>query len=249
MTRLIRAEVLKLRTTQVWFWLLLASVGVCILAAVASLASDDVHKPTDVALIFANANGGLVTAFIVGILGITTELRYQTFTPTVLITPSRFAIVAAKLITYALAGAAYAVVGIVIQLAIVLPWLASRNIDFELGADVRHALVGLVLAFVLFAIMGVGGGSLLRNQILAITLGLVFLLVIDNLIGAIPGVRAAFPYTPEGAMLSILYPSGGESHPDGVTLLSWPGGITVLLLWALVPAAMGAALTLSRDIT
>jgi ABC-2 type transport system permease protein len=102
---------------------------------------------------------------------------------------------------------------------------------------------------VLFAIMGIGIGSLLRNQSLAISLGLVFLLVINNLIAAIPGVRAAYPYTPIGAMISVIYPPGSDSNPDGITLLSRPGGITVLLLWALVPAVIGAALTLNRDIT
>ena len=248
MIRLIRAELRKLRTTQVWFWLLLACLAVSILAAVASLASHDVQRPSDVAKIFANANGGLAVAFILGILGITTELRYQTFTSTVLITPSRWAIVMAKLVTYSLVGAAYAMIGILVQLAITLPWLSRKHIAFQIGGEAGHAMLGLVLAFALFAVMGVGVGSLLRNQGLAISLGLVFLLVVDNLIAAIPGVRAAFPYTPEGAMISVLYPPGGDS-PDGVTLLSWPGGTAVLLLWALVPAAMGAALTLRRDIT
>jgi len=81
-------------------------------------------------------------------------------------------------------------------------------------------MVGLVLVFVLFAIMGIGFGSLLRNQGLAISLGLVFLVVINNLIGAIPGVRAAFPYTLVGAMISVAYPPDSDSSPGGVTLLS-----------------------------
>ena len=96
MIRLVRAELLKLRTTQVWFWLLLASLAVSVLAAVAGLASDEVRKPADVATIFANANGGLAVAFILGILGITTEFRHQTFTSAVLATPSRWAIVSAE---------------------------------------------------------------------------------------------------------------------------------------------------------
>lgn len=60
-------------------------------------------------------------------------------------------------------------------------------------------------------------------------------------------MRAAFPYTPTGATISVLYPPG-DADPKGVTLLSWPGSITVLLLWALVPAVGGAALTLNRDV-
>ena len=246
--RLIRAELLKLRTTQVWFWLLLASLSVGVLAAVAALATDDVEEPADVATIFANANGGLTVVFILGILGITTEMRYQTFTSTVLTTPSRFAIMAAKLVTYLLVGAGYAVLGILVQLAIVIPWLRSKHIDFELGGDVGHAMVGLIVVFALFAIMGIGVGSVLRNQGLAISLGLVFLLVINSLIAAIPGVRAAYPCTPAGAMISVIYPPGADA-PDEVAMLSRPGGIVVLLLWALLPAVIGATITLNRDIT
>ena len=248
MTGQLRAEFLKLRTTQVWFWLLLASVAVSVLAAVAGLASDDVRKPHGVATMFANANGGLAVAFVLGILGITTEFRYQTFTPTVLGTPSRWAIVSAKLITYALAGVGYAAIGIAVQLAIAAPWLSSKGIDLDLGGEVGRVIIGLVAVFGLFAVMGVGIGALLRNQILAMSLGLVFLLLINNLIGAIPGVWHAFPYTPEGAMLSILYP-GSNNGPDGVDQLSTAGGVGVLVLWALIPAALGAAISLKRDIT
>jgi hypothetical protein len=246
--RLVRAELLKLRTTQVWFWLLLASLAVSVLAAVAGLASDDVRKPADVATIFANANGGLAVAFVLGILGITTEFRHQTFTPAVLATPSRWAIVSAKLLSYALVGAAYAAMGIAVQLAIAVPWLSSKDIDLELGGGVGHAMLGLVLVFALFAVMGVGIGALLRNQVLAISLGLVFLLLINNLLAAIPGVKSAFPYTPEGAMIGIIYP-GGNNGPEGVDLLSTGGSVIVLMLWALIPAALGAAVTLNRDIT
>jgi ABC-2 type transport system permease protein len=96
MIQLVRAELLKLRTTQVWFWMLLLAIAVGVLAVVATLASNDVKSPADVPLLFANANGAIVTAFILGVLGITTEFRYQTITPTVLQTPSRWTVVAAN---------------------------------------------------------------------------------------------------------------------------------------------------------
>ena len=49
MIRLVRAEFVKLRTTQVWFWLLLAAVAVTALLVVAQLAPHDaIHNETDV---------------------------------------------------------------------------------------------------------------------------------------------------------------------------------------------------------
>ena len=129
-----------------------------------------------------------------------------------------------------------------------MPWLSSKGIELQLTAEAGQAMVNLVLLFVLFAVMGVGLGALLTSQALALSLGLVFLLVVSNIIAAIPGVNAAFPYLPEGAMIAVLYP-GGHNGPDGVTLLSAGGGIIVLLVWTLIPASLGAALTLNRDIT
>ncbi len=207
MIQLVRAELLKLRTTQVWFWMLLLAIAVGVLAVVATLASNDVKSAADVPLLFANANGAIVTAFILGVLGITTEFRYQTITPTVLQTPSRWRVVAAKLLSYAIIGLAYALACLAVQLMIALPWLSAKGIDFSLSdPDLRRAIFGFPVIFLLLAIMGIGVGALLRNQIVAMVVGLVFLLALENILVAIPKVRSAYPYLPGGAMQGVLYP-------------------------------------------
>jgi hypothetical protein len=249
MIQLVRAELLKLRTTQVWFWMLVLAIAVGVLAVVATLASNDVKSPDDVPLLFANANGAIVTAFILGVLGITTEFRYQTITPTVLQTPSRWTVVAAKLLSYAIIGLAYALACLAVQLAIALPWLSAKGIDFSLSdPDLRRAIFGFPVIFLLFAIMGIGVGALLRNQIVAMVVGLVFLLALENILVAIPKVRSAYPYLPGGAMQGVLYPPD-TAGPDGVDLFGATGSLLVLLAWALIPALIGAAYTLTRDIT
>ena len=248
MIQLVRAELLKLRTTQVWFWMLLLAIAVGVLAVVATLASNDVKSAADVPLLFANANGAIVTAFILGVLGITTEFRYQTITPTVLQTPSRWT-VAAKLLSYAIIGLAYALACLAVQLMIALPWLSAKGIDFSLSdPDLRRAIFGFPVIFLLFAIMGIGVGALLRNQIVAMVVGLVFLLALENILVAIPKVRNAYPYLPGGAMQGVLYPAD-EPGPDGVDLFGTTGSLLVLLAWALIPAVIGAAYSLTRDIT
>ena len=249
MIQLVRAELLKLRTTQVWFWMLLLTIAVGVLAVVATLASNDVKSPADVPLLFANANGAIVAAFILGVLGITTEFRYQTITPTVLQTPSRWMVVAAKLFSYAIIGLAYALACLAVQLMIALPWLSAKGIDFSLSdPDLQRAIFGFPVIFLLFAIMGIGVGALLRNQIVAMVVGLVFLLALENILAAIPTVRNAYPYLPGGAMQGVLYPPD-KAGPDGVDLFGTTGSLLVLLAWALIPALIGAAYTLTRDIT
>src|SRR3954468_8858527 len=249
MIRLVRAEFLKLRTTQVWFWLLLADVALGAALAIGSLAANAIKKPSDVPFIFATSNTAAIIVIVLGILGITTEYRYLTITPTVLLTPSRWAIVSAKLVVYSLVGLAYAIVCVAVQLAISVPWLSSKNIDFDLGlSDVRRSLLGLPVVFVLYAVIGVGIGALLRNQILAITMTLVFLLVVQNIVAAIPGVRHAWNYLPAGATTTILYPHD-TNGPGDIPPTSVGVALLILLLWSLVPAAVGASFTMNRDIT
>jgi ABC-2 type transport system permease protein len=247
--RLIRAEFVKLRTTQVWFWLLIAALAISVLVVLGSFLSDSgVQTKADVPQIFASADTASLAVFVLGVLGVTTEYRYQTITPTVLITPSRWTLISAKLIAYAVLGILYALACVVLQLAMVLPWLASRNISFDLGdPDLRRALFGLFLVLALYGIVGLGVGALLKNQIVAVTVGVIFLLILQNLLLAIPGVRSAWPYMPAGANAAIL--NNQANAPDVVHILSPAAGVVVLLLWAFVPAIVGASLTMNRDIT
>jgi hypothetical protein len=73
--------------------------------------------------------------------------------------------------------------------------------------------------------------------------------VIENIFLAIPKVREVWPYTPNGGIQAILHTTGSTHVVDDVHLLSTTGGVIVLLLWALVPAIVGAAFTMNRDIT
>ena len=250
MIRLVRAEFLKLRTTQVWFWLLLGAVAVTTLLLVAQLAPHDgVNSDNDVYNVFTASGTAYVVVFVLGVLGVTTEYRYQTITPTVLTTPSRWTLVTAKMIAYALLGAIYALVCVIIQLAVALPWLATKHISVSLTKNhIPAALLGVFLVVALFGIVGLGIGALLRNQIVAVSVGVIFLLVIQNVLVAIPGVKYAFPYLPGGAVGSI-FTVVGSRDVNGATLLSPAGGVVVLLLWAFVPAILGAMFTLNRDIT
>ena len=108
MVALIRAEFRKLGTTQVWFWMLLLCLGLTALGVVGSIASHksdlDLAQHVRDVMISASAAFTYVPLFVLGVLAVTTEYRYQTITPTVLATPSRWALITAKLITYTVVG-------------------------------------------------------------------------------------------------------------------------------------------------
>jgi ABC-2 type transport system permease protein len=248
LTRLVRAELLKLRTTQVWFWLLLATVAVAVLFVVAPIASDSVHTPDDVAQLFTLSSTCYVFVFVLGVLGVTSEFRHKTITPTVLQTPSRWALVTAKMITYAVVGVVYAAVALAVQLVVAVPWLGARGVSVPFSdGGVQHALIGVFGVVALFGIVGLGVGALLRNQIVAVVVGIVFLLLLQNIIDAIPKVKDVYPYLPGGATAAILHTSGDDTV-NGVHLLPTWGGVLMLVLWALVPAVVGASVSMTRDI-
>lgn len=250
MIKLVRAEFLKLRTTQVWFWLLLASVAVSALIVIAAYAPHNgVQNTQDVADVFGSAATADIAVFILGVLGITTEFRYQTITPTVLATPSRWAVVSAKMITYALVGAIFSAICVSVEIAIAVPWIHAKGLSVGLGeGNIPHSLFGVFVVVALYGIVGLGVGALVKNQIVAVSVGLLFLLVLENIIVAIPKVKYAYPFTPGGASSAILT-TNPTTDFNGVTLLSTAGGVVVLLLWALVPAMIGASVTMNRDIT
>jgi hypothetical protein len=98
-------------------------------------------------------------------------------------------------------------------------------------------------------LVGLGVGALMKNQIVAVTVGLLFLLVLENLLLAIPKVKLAYPYTPSGAAQGLLATDSEDRVMNHVHLLPVGAAVVVLLLWALVPAGIGATYTLNRDIT
>jgi ABC-2 type transport system permease protein len=250
MTALIRAELRKLRSTQVWFWLLLASVALTALSVVGQIAgtssnadlSDHVHDT------LAAANAGYIAVFVLGVLSVTTEFRYQTITPTVLATPSRWRLIGAKLITFALVGVGFALVCVIVELAVALPWLDARGINVSVK-DNYTAVVAVFTVVSLLALVGLGAGALLRNQIVAVVVGLLFLLLIDNIILIIPGVKYAYPFLPGGLTTAIITQVTADRVTNGVTLLPVWGGVVGLVIWALGTALLGAGLTMNRDIT
>lgn len=238
----LRAEFRKLFTTQVWFWLLLGSLALNALVVIGTMSG--VRNQMDYALnvsdIFGAGGTAYIFVLILGIIGITAEFRHQTITPTLLTTPSRFVVVAAKLVAYLLLGFVYAVIGLIVSMAIALPWLSAKGIDVDLTADdVPRVMIASVIIVSLYAVFGVGFGSLVTNQAAAVSLGLVVTVVLQGLLTLIPGVRNVYPFTPSGATSAMIIDES-DRHQDHFTFLTPVQGGIVLLCWGIVLALCGA---------
>ena len=109
---------------------------------------------------------------------VSTEYRHQTITPTILAVPRRPRLVLAKWLVTALYAVLYGLVGLGVAFAVTVLILSARGIELNLGADgLPRAMALALLAFVLWGLIGVGVGTLVGNQVVAILLGIGFIFI------------------------------------------------------------------------
>ena len=117
----------------------------------------------------------------------------------------------------------------------------------DMWHDWSRIAPGVVLGTGLFAIYGLGLGALLKNQVVAIVVGLGFTLVVETIVGAIwPGIGEYLP----GQAATALEDAGRITLRGGTTeLLPWWGGAIMLVIYGVVLAVVGTLTTLRSDIT
>jgi len=254
MVALIRGEFAKLLSTSLWLWLLLATMALTALFASLNVAFNDdpdtLAPPLATAagqrLLFGTSAGGAQTLVaVLAAIGTTGEYRHRTATTTFLATPHRSRVLLAKLVTYAAVGAAYSVACIAVVTAIAWPWLKARGIEPTLtGNGVPATLAGVVAAVALFALLGVGLGALLRDQVAAVVGLLGYLFVAEPIVTRIPALQDWTIYLP-GPSASALTQI---TLTDQDFLQPWQGGV-VLAVYALVAVAVGLWHTTRVDLT
>jgi ABC-2 type transport system permease protein len=254
MRRLIAGEFGKLFTSRLWLWLLLASMALTALYASLAIAFDDdpdnfapaLAGPAGQRLLFATAGGAAKSLVaVLAAIGLTGEFRHKTITATFLATPHRGRVVAAKLVTYALVGAGYGLVCLGVVAAIARPWLSARGIHLTMtGNGVPATAVGVIAAVSVFAVLGIGLGALLREQVATVVTLLIYLFVAEPIVTRIPALGDWTRYLPgpaASALTRITLDDQDFLHP-------WQGGL-VLAAYGLAFAVAGTLLAVRRDIT
>jgi hypothetical protein len=253
MTPLVRAEWTKLFTTRVWIGL---TIGACVLAGgfaalFTGLAGVEqngqpglppVGTDTYEEVVFSVGANASVLLLILGIIGMTQEYRHRTATPTFLTTPRRGRVVVAKLIAYALAAVPIALLVLAVDVLVVEIYAGARGDAPSLDADNLQTLGAAGLVLVVFSVIGVGIGALLRNQVGAIVGALVYLYVVEPIVSAIGALQPAYKWLPGGAVQAI---TSDFQAPD--LLAPWQGAL-LLLGYGLVAALLGTVFAVRRDV-
>lgn len=236
------SELLKLRTTRMLALLLLAAAGLTLLgvsveglsASLPELAGDD----QQLTLLGAGSSGAVLFATFAGLLAVTSEFRYGTIRPTLIVQPRRRVVLAAKLAAAVVAGAVFAVVCLILSLGAGLAILAARDVDLVPGpGDLLALAAGTVAAAVLSSLLGVAIGMLIRNQVGAIVAVVAYAFLVDaTLFAAAPDIGRFLPGKAGDALAG--------QPVDG--LLSPAVGAAALAAWTL---AFVAAATVRNDRT
>jgi ABC-2 type transport system permease protein len=259
---LVRSELHKIRTTRLWWGLLLGALLYTIVQAGANAAlagqTPGAGQPAGPGLDTAQAirqvyatsafQGAYIFAMILGITGMTGEYRYQTITPTFLATPRRAKVVIAKMAAHFGAGLVYGAVCVLGALVVGGTVILIRSFPLGLGADRLWPSIGLgIVAVALWTLLGIGIGTLIRNQIAAILTAVFVTFLLEPLatfILAANDLDNVVKWLPTNASTALTSPATTQLH-----YLPWWAGGLVLLGYAAVFATLGMLLSARRDIT
>jgi ABC-type transport system involved in multi-copper enzyme maturation permease subunit len=253
----IRSEWLKLRTTAVpWVLTGIALIVNALLLLVIFLTRPDFsppgtgytvpHTTQQLRNLVGAGFQGYLFALLLGTLIVTTEFRHKTVTTSFLVTPVRAKLVAGKLVFAAICGAVLAVIMLVATVIGGGITLSARGGSFsEMAHQIPSVAPGMILVFALFAVLGVGVGSVLTNQVAAIIVVLGWFIILEGILVSL--VHGAERWVPTGAAIAASNLTRGRGADFG--LFTWWKGGLLMLFYGLAFATIGSLILTRRDIT
>lgn len=207
MNRILRSELLKIRTTKMWWLFAIAMLVMTGLALTYNgfyahemlkmatelppdMPPEEVEQygtsmaaqtavVTHAANIFTSGQYfGLLFVLLLGMLLVTNEYHHQTATATFLATPRRTTVVIGKLVAAMVMAAGFWLLTTAVSLAVGVVFFQSEGVSNHLGDwKVIQAILLNLLAYAVWGVFGVGFGALIRNQIGAVVTGLALYLI------------------------------------------------------------------------
>jgi len=245
MSELVATEWLKLRTTRLLTGMVSAAVLLSLAAVAGSVLVTDragipLASTRGLGRVLPTTGTGALVVLLVGVMIAAGEYRHGTAADTFLTTPRRHRVVVAKLAMGAAVGLGAGAVTAAACLAASTALFRVEGASFPLGeGEVWLTLAGTLAYTALFAVLGVALGTMIRNQVLAISVALAWIGVVEHiLVGFAPGVGR---WLPAAAGMAIV-----RTPLEG--LLSPLAGVVVLAAYTLVIGALGVRFAVTRDV-
>ena len=270
LARATRSELTKQFSTSMW-WILAIVLGVYVgltatglaftLGAVenGALPGGQTGLPVGdgaASVLYSLASAvGYVFPLLIGTLLVTGEFRHKTLTPTFLATPRRGLVLWAKLLAGAVMGVLYGAVAIVVAVGPSAAVLAGFGMPTGLDTSETWAMLGrIMVSFVLWVLVGIGVGLVVRNQVAAVVIVLAFTQFVE------PLLRFAGAFVEQLTVIARYLPGAAGDALVGVSIftitaspggdgLEWWGGGLVLLGYALALLLIGHIVSWRRDVS
>jgi ABC-type transport system involved in multi-copper enzyme maturation permease subunit len=242
LTALLRAELLKLRTTRTFAALVGTALALSLLVVGLTTALGDNFTDADVRELFTADFSSLFISLL-GVMGMAGEWRHRTITSTILAAPDRLRLLAAKTLSYAAAGTVLSLIVTVTIMAVGTLILSGRGQTTFAAGDLADVLWRNLVVAALLGAFGVCVGGLLRNQIVAIVGLLVLSFALEPAVLAVAEDVGRF-----GPMVGA--PSGIQGiNPFEEGKLLAPGiAVLVMLAWVAIGFLATAVILRRRDL-
>jgi ABC-2 type transport system permease protein len=187
----VRSEWIKVRTVAMhWVLALIAIAFPLVITILTALFNGDSADFDTRSLLEVLGGTSVVAVLLLGVLAaatVTSDFGFNTIRPTFAATPRRLRVMGAKvfvMVTYALVSQA-----IVMFLGVVIGGAVARGkgatIDLGSYGPAVPIIAGTIVLAGLMALIGLGVGMLLRSTPLAVTLLILWPLLIESLIGGL----------------------------------------------------------------
>ena len=253
----LRSEWIKIRSLRSTVWTL--AIAVVLMVGTTALVAWGATTATvedDMSAADIVGPGGyfaMLVFAVLGVLTITGEYSTGQIRSTLVAVPRRTPALVAKAVVLSAVAAVTTLVGVTLATVVSTPWHDELGVTLELSdSETLRMLGGMPLVMVGIALLGFAIGALVRSSpgALAIVLGL--LLVIENVIAAIP--LAFFdriePFMPSSAGTRLMLSQENidmlNEASIGADLGAWQG-YGVLLAWVAVLMVLAAVLLRRRD--
>jgi ABC-2 type transport system permease protein len=239
MAGLFISEVRKIATTTTVYWLLAGTVAFSLLAVSSLSGADDatMARPIVDQLFLFLGTFVKLGFLILGIRIVTDEFRFGTADPTFLFTPTRRKVLVAKIGAAAMCGILMAFVTQVVLFGSAAAFFAIKGEVLHIGSAGIHAFFGGIVAGTMWAVVGLGLGAMIRNQIIAIVGVVVWFMGLEDVIGSRMGHTDRFLPGRAGLNLALA--------PDGRTL--WTA-LTIVFIYAASTLVLGAIAVQRKDV-
>jgi len=264
----IKAELRKFFTTRMW-WGMAIGIFLCGAALAVGFAlvvpgsrsgpggqgGPPAPGLDNVTMVSTVYTAGLSIAYLltmtIGVMSIGSEYRHMTITSTFLATPKRVHVMVAKVTSLLGIGVFYGLVFLVGSVGVGATTIAIKGYPpIPEAGTISRTLALSLLVLGLWALIGLGVGILIPNQVAAILIAVGAAWIVFPLGGVLLGFvswgKSIVPYLPSEATSAMV---GALNSNTNVELLPWWSGALVLVAYATVMAGIGSLLTVRRDVT